>query len=232
MDTGDLLQAYLDAGLLKENTRTIALAGSGGKTSILYRLAEEYAARGERVAAATTTRMYKPEHFISDAAKIPLQPPRGSVFFFGKEASAEKIGPPDFLSLLPARFDRILLEADGAQRKPLKFPASHEPVLPEFTDALLVIAGLSSLQQPLEICCHRAALAAEILGTSGDVPVSSGDLATLLLEGYGDLLRKYPGGVILNQADTKAQKKEAARIAKALSGFLVLIQSLPSVYRK
>ena len=41
------------------------------------------------------------------------------------------------------KFDRILVEADGSARKPLKAPAAHEPVIPMATDTLIIIAGIN-----------------------------------------------------------------------------------------
>ncbi len=38
----------------------------------------------------------------------------------------------------------LLIEADGSRQKSLKAPAAHEPPIPEFTDTVIVVAGLGS----------------------------------------------------------------------------------------
>ena len=45
---------------------------------------------------------------------------------------------------LKTQCDVLLVEADGAKRKPLKVPAEHEPVIPEDTDMVIGIAGASA----------------------------------------------------------------------------------------
>ena len=39
----------------------------------------------------------------------------------------------------------VLIEADGAKRRPLKVPAEHEPVIPEMTTHVLSVYGLDSI---------------------------------------------------------------------------------------
>ena len=43
------------------SARCICAVGAGGKTSLLYELAEEYRQEGKRVLLTTTTKMYLPE---------------------------------------------------------------------------------------------------------------------------------------------------------------------------
>jgi molybdenum cofactor cytidylyltransferase len=43
----------------------------------------------------------------------------------------------------------LLVEADGSRRLPLKAPYPHEPVIPDWVDAVVVAAGLSALGKPL-----------------------------------------------------------------------------------
>jgi CTP:molybdopterin cytidylyltransferase MocA len=39
----------------------------------------------------------------------------------------------------------VLIEADGSRRMPLKWPADREPVIPDYTDVTVCVAGLSAL---------------------------------------------------------------------------------------
>ncbi len=45
----------------KKKARTISVVGAGGKTTLIYRLAEELKEKGFRVLITTTTKMYVPE---------------------------------------------------------------------------------------------------------------------------------------------------------------------------
>ncbi|MEJ5226079.1 MAG: selenium cofactor biosynthesis protein YqeC, partial [Anaerolineales bacterium] len=59
----------------------------------------------------------------------------------------------------------LLIEADGARQKPLKAPAAHEPVIPEWVDCVVVVAGLSGLGKRLdEGTVHRANVFAQLAG--------------------------------------------------------------------
>ncbi len=43
----------------------------------------------------------------------------------------------------------LLIEADGARQNSLKAPTEDEPPIPDFVDRVVVMAGLSVLEQPL-----------------------------------------------------------------------------------
>ncbi|MDI9502187.1 MAG: putative selenium-dependent hydroxylase accessory protein YqeC [Tissierellia bacterium] len=230
---GDLLASYEAAGLLPSAAKGIAFAGGGGKTSSLYRLAAEYAAKGERVCVSTTTRMEKPDgNWLSARRDLPQDPVPGKVYVAGADVHPVKIGPPDFLDALPQLFDRVLLETDGAKRMPVKVPAENEPIVPPWTDALVVVAGLSALEKPLQEVCFRIRQVTEILNKSPEDTLGVQDLATLLREGYGKpWLSCYPGGIVLNQADTPRALALAKEIALLLPEYSVVAQYLLPAYR-
>jgi molybdenum cofactor cytidylyltransferase len=60
------------------------------------------------------------------------------------------------MELLYKSYDAVLIEADGSRRMPLKWPAPHEPVIPERTDITVCVCGLSSLGRPLSEVMYRA----------------------------------------------------------------------------
>ena len=51
--------------------------------------------------------------------------------------------------------DLVLVEADGSRRLPLKVPRAGEPVIPDNTDMILCLNGLTSLGKRAEECCLR-----------------------------------------------------------------------------
>ena len=109
------------------SARCICAVGAGGKTSLLYELAEEYRQEGKRVLLTTTTKMYLPEKdgvLDGTAKEIKEKLERDGFAAVGSVFSEEKMG-----SLPKAVFDEVfsfadvvLVEADGSKRMPLKMP--------------------------------------------------------------------------------------------------------------
>ena len=200
------------------SARCICAVGAGGKTSLLYELAEEYRQEGKRVLLTTTTKMYLPEKdgvLDGTAKEIKEKLERdgfaagGSVFFEEKKGFL-----PQAVFVEVFLFsDVVLVEADGSKRMPLKMPRQDEPVLPEECDFLVTVAGLSALEQPWEQACHSFALVSSMF--SGKT-VTEGDIFPILQAGYGTLWDKIQGCVFLNQADVVGWDR-AERIAADFS---------------
>lgn len=224
-----------------EQARLIALCGAGGKTTLMFSLAREFVAAGERVLATTTTKIARDEaqgwlSFAAASAEQVLRNARQLLPEAGRERAGAVIAylevggdghrlvgfAPELVDRLAqaGRFDRILVEADGSARKALKAPAAHEPVIPSATQALLIVAGLSGLGLPLsEDNVFRAGIWSRLTGLALGAPVSAESLARSLIHPDG-LARACPAParkiLFLNQANTLARRAEAKRVA----GFL------------
>ena len=88
--------------------------------------------------------------------------------------------------------------------RPIKAPATHEPVIPPASALVVAVAGLSALGRPLDEVCHRPELAAALLGCSPSKTVSAEDCLRLLLSPEGGakgLPRGASFSLLLNQAD-------------------------------
>ena len=216
-----------------ESAHLIALCGAGGKTSLLYALGREWAIQKEKAVLTTSTHIQSemPEGCLlwdrPDEADLLSMWRAGFTPVAGRFAGRKLTGPSDEMwAILRANADRILVEADGAARHPVKYPAVWEPVIPQYTDRVLVLCGLSALDRPLHEVCHRAdlALSKDILS---DGPLAEAGLAALLLKGYG----RYDPLFILNQADDEALFARAERIAAILKqdGFETAILSLKNL---
>ena len=119
------------------------------------------------------------------------------------------------------RFDRILVEADGSARKPLKAPAAHEPVIPPATDALIIVAGINGLGLPLtEENLFRADIWSRLSGLALGSPISAESLARCVAHTDG-LARGCPANarkvLCLNQADTPQRRADAKKVAECLA---------------
>jgi probable selenium-dependent hydroxylase accessory protein YqeC len=198
----------------------MAIVGSGGKTTAMYRLAAELTERGLRVACTTTTRIFPPEPRQArlilvenneellaecrDAAGLHRAACLGWTMENGKLMGLM----PEFIHKLSDTdiFDWILVEADGARCLPLKAPAAHEPVVPSRSTHVLAVAGLTGVGAPLDerhVC--RSACFADLSGHAFGAPVTPASVARVCAHPEG-LFKSAPQGATrllwLNQADT------------------------------
>lgn len=134
----------------------ISFVGAGGKTSLINSLAVSIR-RHFSIAITTTTHMYPvsdkrfQNHLfnndnslttlnnLKDGNRIP-------VFFSSLDSESKGLPPAskDFQNIT-ALFDVVLIEADGARGKLLKFPRPHEPVVPDFSKKVVLVVGLDIL---------------------------------------------------------------------------------------
>lgn len=99
---------------------------------------------------------------------------------------------------------------------PVKARNETEPVIPEGTDQILIVAGMSALGRPIKDVCHRPERACKILEKSDEEFLNFEDIMKLIRMEYVIMLRKqYPDAellILLNQCDTKERMDQAARI--------------------
>ncbi len=135
----------------------ISFIGAGGKTSFIKYLAGEFSKKGDRVAITTTTKIYAEDPYILFDKDREIQGDYTYPVMIGKAVEDGKLTALDEkeIELLGARFDKVLIEADGAKRKPIKFPAHFEPVVPALTDKVFVLCGLDSIFKRIEDVVFR-----------------------------------------------------------------------------
>ncbi|MEG1501635.1 MAG: selenium cofactor biosynthesis protein YqeC, partial [Clostridiales bacterium] len=116
--------------------------------------------------------------------------------------------------------DYIIIEADGAARKPFKAPSDHEPVIFSATTLLLNIVGIDALNKPLTgEFVHRPERIMAITGKKeGDI-ITSQDIAQVLLSDQGGrkLLPQDSRWLpIINKVDGEKEQIMAEQVAEAL----------------
>jgi probable selenium-dependent hydroxylase accessory protein YqeC len=208
----------------------VSLVGAGGKTRVLFRLARELADRGEAALLTTTTRMMLPAREECPSVVISPDPrailvraamERGTLF----AAAAPADGPRKVRGFSPEAVDGfgcsglrpwVLVEADGAARRPLKAPAAHEPVIPASSRWVVAVVGLDAVGRPLEEAwVFRAERFSRITGLEMGSAVSPRSVADILLHEEG-LFRGCPARalrtVFLNQADVPGGLEAAKEI--------------------
>jgi len=212
----------------------IALVGAGGKTSALFALGEELAGRGPGcgVLLTTTTHLFDPRLEPGRTYdRLVLAPGWEEPAAAGRPGPEWDPGPgfPDrgrrivlaagvvpgedrLRGLHPSRIAGlardwafVLVEADGAKRRPVKAPAAHEPVLPPTAGLVLGVVGLDCLGQPMaEPAVHRPELFGALTGCAAGAPIRPEHLAALCTAPLG-LFKGVPAGtrrvLLLNKAD-------------------------------
>ena len=212
---------------------SLAFSGAGGKTTALFRLARQL----EPPALVTTT-----THLSSDQLALADQiievdesteledlfstlAAQVVVLTGGEDRDDRVKGLPDWqlnrvAEIAQRRKITLLVEADGSRQHPLKAPAGHEPVIPSFVDYVVVVAGLSALEKPLnEQWVHRVEHFSDISGLNEGEQISTEAITRVLLDLSGGL-KGIPAGAkkmcLLNQADNPQLQSQANRIARSL----------------
>ena len=188
----------------------VAFVGGGGKSSAMFRLADELVAQGKRVITTTTTRLAVAQVRATgrsplryDAARdfttrvrdtLSTQP---HVLIVGDKLPDGKVAgvPPGFVDELASldAVDAVIYEADGSRMLPFKAPAAHEPVVAASTTLLVPVIGATVFGAPLDDAhAHRAEIAARLAGARIGEPVTPEIAARVLAHPDGGLKNRPP----------------------------------------
>jgi len=230
----------IDQSLRVRSHDVIAFVGAGGKTTALFRLADELAAQDKRVIVTTTTRLAVSQveahrrallrydnsrDFLTRVRAALAAHPR--VLIVGENVESDKIAgvPPAFIDELAAldAVDAVLYEADGARMLPFKAPAEHEPVLANSTRLLVPVIGITAIGAPLDDAhVHRAEIVARLAGARLGEPVTPTTIARVLAHPQGRLKGKPRGAraiALINQIENETQLDAARALARLLLGY-------------
>lgn len=229
----------LRTALRLDHHRTVAVVGAGGKSTLLKRLASELQQDGT-VLLTTSTKLALTQsnlaahHLVlreeGDFEKIPklIKQHRSLLVSCGRSP-----GEPKWLGLrlrqlarLLGYADRIgswlLIEADGSKGRSLKAPADHEPVIPEFVDLVVPMAGIDVVGRSLaDPFVHRPQVAADVLGIRPGTILEAQHVAALLGHPQSGLKDVPPSAhvrVLLNKVESDDSAALATTIARKLAG--------------
>ena len=197
-----------------------SVIGSGGKSTLLARLAAELAEGGATVALATTT------HFMpfpgvacvagGSAEEVRLALAAHGVTCVaapagGATGAAGKLGPAALAPVELARLaDYVLVEADGSKRLPLKAHAAWEPVVPEGSTQSVLVVGASGFGRPVHEAVHRPERFCELAGClPEDEATPEAVAAVIRAEGLA-------GRVVVNQCEGEGALACAQRLEALL----------------
>ena len=178
----------------------IAVVGSGGKTTLLKKLAAQYREKGKTVFITATTHMFIEEDtLLTDDADVIIHRLKEKGYVMAGIPEGEKIKAlsRQTYDTVCSFADIVLVEADGSKHLPLKCPNTSEPVIPENTDEIIVVCGLNAIGQPAKHVCHRLELVKSCLGIQDDTEITASHVQKLVTEGYLKPLRAaYPNAKI------------------------------------
>ena len=197
----------------------IAVVGSGGKTTLLKKLAAQYRKESKTVFVTTTTHMFIEEGTLltDDADTIMHQlKEKGYVMAGIPEGEKIKALSQKTYEAVCTVADVVLVEADGSKHLPLKYPNASEPVVPGNTDEIIVVCGLNAIGQHAKDVCHRLELVQRCLAIDGDTVITPNHIQKLITEGYLiPLQEKYPNKkitVIPRYGDSSVQRSLATML--------------------
>ena len=195
--------------------RCISVIGSGGKTTLLRRLAEW---RQGTVILTTPTHIFPfpgmplvdTGAFAADRGRVLRELRaalrRSRVVCLGSLEASGKLAPPDAVlpfELLLDEADAVFVEADGAAGRPLKAHRPFEPVIPACSGLTVCVAGASGIGQQVSQACHCPELFAALAGITTETQVLPEHAAKVLnRESLADCC-------LVNQADTLPSPEDA-----------------------
>lgn len=175
----------------------IAVAGSGGKTTRIHKLAEKYRMEGKKVLVTTTTHMRLENgcDLSGEADSICRKLETEGYCMAGLLAEEGKMGPlpKEVYEKVCGFADEVLVETDGSRGKPVKYPAEDEPVIPDNAGEIQIVTGFSAIGKSVKEAGHRIEPILQALGVSEEHLLDAKDLQTLIEKGYtGPLRKNYP----------------------------------------
>ncbi len=214
----------------------IAIVGGGGKTSLMFRLAQALTSRGCKVLLTTTTKVWRKE--AEEAASIYLldkdlawesklgreMAKSGSVFL-GKvvlsDGKVAGIDPGVIDHLYGNRIaNYLLVEADGAAGRPVKVPSLNEPVVPKTTTVVIAVLGADAIGKPFgPEWVFREKEFESLTGIKKGQPLTAGKMEKIFLKPEGLFKDKPPSAksvVFLNRLDLVTDLAQVEELASRL----------------
>lgn len=211
----------------------ICFVGAGGKTTSMFKLAQELKGLGKRVLVTTTTAIFYPdkndcdEIIVTDSRDFTmLNQAKKGILVLGREISPNNklLGfDREVIENIYKQglFDYILVEADGAKRRPIKAPADHEPVIPVSTSKTIALIGLDCIQKRINSeYVHRPEIFARLTDSSLEDKINEEKIFRLITSKQGlfkNVPEKCERYLLLNKLETKEREKAAYKIIDMLT---------------
>lgn len=204
----------------------ICFVGAGGKSSLMLRLAKEYANKGKKVLITTSTKMYTWQ--LTNCSPLILEQDKeqlkkrlvnqlneNNILAAGQYTKNQKViglSKETLDNLHQTRlFDYILVEADGARGKSIKVPTAREPVVPHYCTTVMIVIGADAIGCSLtEAHVHHPHLVCQVTGQQNGEIITATTIARIV-QHYIQLIAEINRNIkiipVLNKADSISAKK-------------------------
>ncbi len=214
----------------------ISLVGAGGKTSVMFALARELAAAGERVITTTTTKILEPtasetellilqndEELLLEALRRSIGTNHHITIASEKLPSGKLRGISPKMAVTLAAMNiasYIIIEADGAAHRSLKAPSTTEPVIPVNTSLVIPVVGVDAMDCRLtEKDVFRPEIASMLLGIPMGGVITADAIALLLTHHQGIIKGSPPRARIvpfINKVDLAGGLVKGRELARKI----------------
>lgn len=218
----------LDICLDKEEL--ISIVGGGGKTTTMFRLANELVKFEKKILIGTTTAILNPHKstydrlMTLDTGYSCTNIPKGSITVIAGETTEAKLFGVDkevIDKIYESKiFDYIIIETDGAKMRPIKAPADHEPVIPSLTTKNIGVIGTDCIGKTIdEEYVHRPEILTKITNSKIGDTIDS-EIIYRLVTSEDGIFKSTPQNskkyLILNKAESEDRKGEAIKVKEML----------------
>jgi probable selenium-dependent hydroxylase accessory protein YqeC len=210
----------------------VSIVGAGGKTSLLFHLGREAKKQGMKTLLATTTKMSSPASPLYDAIDLTgdgflkKPPATPGIYVAGKTFAHEKMAGLDeeVLARHCGLFDMVLLEADGAARKPLKGWLDFEPVVPAFTTDTIGVVDIQTVGRTInETLVHRLDCFETITGARPGETVTLNHLEKIINHPKGIFAKAVGNSIVyINKVESEQDLFHARSLGALLADSLSL----------
>lgn len=208
----------------------VTAVGSGGKTALMWRLAQDY--KAQKVLVTTTTKFHAPyktrevEQLFRrqyDHASLPQDRALPGVTLAGSKDPSGKLKglPAGMLERVAPLYQKVLIEGDGSRTCPLKGWESYEPVVPDFTTMTIgvipiwQVGGVVSKES-----VHRLPLFTKLTGARVGDTITLQHVAHAIAgrEGCRSLMSEAKGRrvVFINQVENNEELGKAVELLSLL----------------
>ena len=228
--------SVLTGALGLKRREVISLAGAGGKTTLMFRLAKELFLAGKKVVTTTTTKILEPASGETISLFINLDEKELKQFVHKHldeyrhitiarerlESGKLKGVSSDLVNDLwgSDKMDYIIIETDGAAGRPVKAPREGEPVIPSSTTLVVAILGVDGVEREIN---EENVFQAERVSKMTGIPVGrkmTGEAMAILVTHPEGIFKGAPPSsrviVLLNKVDNPNRAIKAKGIAQKI----------------
>lgn len=205
----------------------VSIVGAGGKSTLMYTIAEELR-KDFKVLITTTTKIFVPDKNqfdfieIGNNIKETLCSSQSGIYVNGSSVNLENklIGmEPEILEGKLDYYDYILVEADGSKRKAIKGWKDNEPVICKDTTKTIGVLSIEVIGKEVnEENVHRVKKFTTITGALEGDSITKEHILSLIFNSQG-LFKNSVGQKIL--FINKVESVEEIKLAHELVGLII-----------